>query len=66
MEELSITYQPHAPHSLYAPCVQHIGQRDGELEMMADVQPSAMTFRELIRAIVQLIKEYVKGRKHDR
>lgn len=66
MEELSITYQPREPRSLYAPHINHIGEHDGELEIIEDEQPSAMTFRELISAIFQLIKQYLKGRKHER
>ncbi len=66
MEELSIVFQPQAPRSLYAPRLSRIGEHDGELEAIDNEQPSAMTFRELISAIFQLIKQYLKGRKHER
>ena len=62
MDELSITYQPKAPQSLYAPCVRTDGERIGSV-IRQEVEREPMTFKELLAAIIQLIKFYMEGRR---
>ena len=62
MEEQAITYQPRAPYSLYTPCVMRDGEHSGSIELTAEPEPEVMTFGELLHAIVQLVKQYMKGR----
>ena len=66
MTDLAITYQPRAPHSLYAPCIMRDGEHAGEIEVFAETEPEPMTFGDLLRAIVNLVEQYIEGRKNDR
>lgn len=66
MNERAITYQPRAPHPLYTPCVMREWGHVEEIEPIAVSGQKPMTFRELLDAIINLIKEYMKGRKNDR
>lgn len=63
MEELSITYQPREHLSLYAPYIRSDGMRIGQIVAETDERESPMTFPQLLGAIAQLIKQYLKGKR---
>ena len=60
MEEQIIIYHP--PTSLYTPVLKRGGERIGEITPIEDEQLRPMTFGELLSAIAQLIKDYMRGR----